>query len=258
MTAAVMHASGRVAVGPVGLRRGLLAAALAALSGELAMVLMWHTQDRPEDVAWDIAVTVSWVAVGWIACLLRPQRRIGHLMLVYAAVSALVGPAGLGLQDHGWLSSVAVTVGYALVPFQTPLAGHLLLAFPSGRLSKRSHRRLIGVGYGYAAITSIGLLLTLPRQAGECSGTCAENLANLVPDPGIHATAPNDRPSEGSHGQRCTPSTNPTSANAAMTESNANWLTSNCSAATARSACASTMTSCPRTSAARLAAIPIN
>jgi signal transduction histidine kinase len=188
MIMAVTHASGRAAVGPVILQRALLTAALAALSGELAMVLMWGTQERPEAVAWDLAVGVSWVVTGWIACLLRPKRRIGHLMMVYAVLSAVVGPAGLGLQNHGWLSSAAVTVGYALVTFQTPLAGHLLLAFPTGRLSERFHRRLIKVGYGYAAITSIGLLLTLPRQAGKCNGTCAENLANLVVDSGFHAT----------------------------------------------------------------------
>jgi signal transduction histidine kinase len=187
-TAAATHAPDRVAARPIGRPRALLAAALAALSGELAMVLMWHTQDAPGDVVWDLTIAASWTAIGWVACLFRPERRIGQLMLVFAALLAGVGPAGLGLQNHGWLSSAAVTVGYALVPFQTPLAGHLLLAFPSGRLFERSHRRLVAVGYGYAAIESIGLLLTLPPQAGECDGTCAENLANLVADPGIHAT----------------------------------------------------------------------
>jgi signal transduction histidine kinase len=188
MTAAATYAPGRVAAGPVSRPRALLAAALAALSGELAMVLMWHTQDGPGAIARDLAVAASWVAVGWVACLLRPERRIGQLMLMFAALLAVVGPAGLGLHHHGWLSSAVVTVGYALVSFQTPLAGHLLLAFPSGRLFERSHRRMITVGYGYAAIESIGLLLTLPRQAGRCDGTCAENLANLVADPGIYAT----------------------------------------------------------------------
>jgi signal transduction histidine kinase len=109
-------------------------------------------------------------------------------MLVFATLHAVVGPAGLGLQNHGWLSSAVVTMGYALVSFQTPLTGHLLLAFPSGRLFERSHRQLIAVIYGYAAIESISLLLTLPRQAGRCNGTCAENLALLVANPGFHAT----------------------------------------------------------------------
>jgi signal transduction histidine kinase len=107
---------------------------------------------------------------------------------MFATLLALIGPAGIGLQDHGWPSSAIVTMGYALVPFQTPLGGHLLLAFPSGWLFDRAHRQLVAVGYGYAAIESIGLLLTLPRQAGRCNGTCAGNLANLVADPGVHAT----------------------------------------------------------------------
>jgi signal transduction histidine kinase len=184
----VTHALGRVAAKTISRPRILLAAALAALTGELAMVLMWHTQDPPGDVAWDLAIGVSWAVVGWIACLLRPERRIGQLMLGFAVLLAVTGPAGLGLQNHGWLSSAVVTVGYALARFQTPLAGHVLLAFPSGRLSERSHRRLIAVVYCYAAIESIGLLLTLPRQAGKCNGTCAENLANLVTDPSIYAT----------------------------------------------------------------------
>ncbi len=188
MIAAATHAPGRVAAGPVDRPRALLAAALAALTGNLVIVLVWHTQNGLGDVAWDLVVAAGWTAVGWIACLLRPERRIGQLMLVFATLLAVVGPAGFGLHDHGWLSSAIVTVGYALVPFQAPLVGHLLLAFPSGRLSERSHRRLIAVGYGYATIESIGLLLTLPRQSGHCGGPCAENLANLVADPGIHAT----------------------------------------------------------------------
>jgi signal transduction histidine kinase len=187
-TAAATHAPGRVTAGPIDRPRALLAAALAALSGELAMGLIWHTLDNPGHVVWDLAIGASWAAVGWVACLLRPERRIGQLMLVFAVLLAAIGPAGLGLQDHGRLSSAIVTMGYALVPFQTPLAGHLLLAFPSGQLFERSSRQLVAVGYGYAAIESIGLLLTLPRQAGRCHGTCAENLANLVADPGIHAT----------------------------------------------------------------------
>ncbi len=188
MIATATHVPRRVAAGLVGRPHALLAAALAALTGELAIVLMWHTQSGPWTVARDLVIAAGWVAVGWVACLLRPERRIGQLMLVFAALLAVVGPAGLGLHEHGWLSSAVVTVGYALVSFQIPLAAHVMLAFPSGRLFERSHRRLIAVGYGYAAIESIGLLLTLPRQAGACDGTCAENLANLVADPGIHAT----------------------------------------------------------------------
>jgi signal transduction histidine kinase len=188
MTATATHAPGRAAAWPVSRPYGLLASTLAALSGELAMVLVWHTQDGPWSVAQDLMIAASWVAVGWVACLLRPERRIGPLMLAFAMLLVVVGPAGLGLHNHGWLSSTVVTVGYALVSFQTPLGGHLLLAFPSGRLIEHSHRRLIAVAYGYAAIESIALLLTLPRQAGRCNGICAENLANLIADPGVYAT----------------------------------------------------------------------
>ncbi|MDQ3762454.1 MAG: sensor histidine kinase [Actinomycetota bacterium] len=187
-TAAATHAPGGVAARPVSRRRALLIVALAALTGNLAIVLVWQTQNKLVEVAWDLVVAAGWAAVGWLACLLRPKRRIGQLMLAFAALLAAVGPAGFGLHYYGWLSSAIITVSYALVPFQIPLGGHLLLAFPSGRLSERSHRRLIAVAYGYAGIESIGLLLTLPRQSGQCGNRCAENLANLIADSSIHAT----------------------------------------------------------------------
>lgn len=188
MTAVGTTTPGHVATGPSGQRRALLAAVLATLGGELAIVLMWDTTDPPEEIARELAVTASWAAVGWIACLLRPQRRIGQLILGFTLLLGAIGPAGLGLHHHGWLSSAIVTVGYALLPFQIPLGAHLMLAFPSGVLSERSHGRLIALAYGYAAIESIGLLLTRPRQSGECGGPCAENLANLVTDREIYQT----------------------------------------------------------------------
>jgi hypothetical protein len=67
-----------------------------------------------------------------------------------------------------------------------PLAGQLLLAFSSGRLLQRPHRRLILVGYVYASIESMALLLTTSPDPARCADGCAANLANVVEDAGLY------------------------------------------------------------------------
>ncbi|MDQ3974334.1 MAG: hypothetical protein M3276_08365, partial [Actinomycetota bacterium] len=150
MNGATTQPPGRHTAAPGRAPAALLAATLVALIGDFAIALLWRTRLGPGEIAREIVVAAGWAVVGWAAYRLRPERRIGQLMLLFAAFLAINAPAAFDLHDHGWVSSVIATVTEGLAPFHIPLVAHVLLAFPSGRLSERPHRRLIAVAYVYA------------------------------------------------------------------------------------------------------------
>ena len=153
---------------------------------EFLLVLAWRTAYGPLEIARELLVTAVWVMTAGAAWWLRPERPMGRLMLLFAILLALVGPVGLGIQDYGIEAAILTTCGIALVPFQTPLGAHLLLAFPSGELPDENQRWLVRVAYAYAAFEAVILLLTTPRRWEHCGAACAENLANVVEEPGVY------------------------------------------------------------------------
>ncbi|WP_405649489.1 hypothetical protein [Streptomyces sp. NBC_00019] len=91
-----------------------------------------------------IWIAVSYSAAGLVAWWHRPASRIGPLMLL-AGVAAF-------LSALSWSGDTAVqTVGqlFDLLPMMLIL--HLFLAFPTGRLTGRPTRLLVGLGYVAAA-----------------------------------------------------------------------------------------------------------
>jgi signal transduction histidine kinase len=155
----------------------LIGAVVCVLGLELTVVLSWPTAYGPWEIGRELLVTAMWAVSSFLAWRLRPERPMGSLMLLFTLILAIVGPVGLGLQDRGWVSAAFTTVGIALVPFQTALGAHLLLAFPSGRLPRGLARGLVGVVYGYASVEALTLLLATPRRQDRCNGPCGENLA---------------------------------------------------------------------------------
>jgi signal transduction histidine kinase len=164
----------------------LLVVAAGALIAELLLVLVWRTAYGPVEIARELVVAAVWVTTAGAAWWLRPERSMGRLMLLFAILLALVGPVGLGVHDYGIFAAALTTCGIGLVPFQTPLGAHLLLAFPSGELQDENQRWLIRVAYAYAALEAVALLLTTPRRWDHCGAACAENLANVVEDLGAY------------------------------------------------------------------------
>ena len=124
--------------------------------------LLW-----PAGVA--VGVVAEWVSFGWgdvrqwvpdlvtgwvfIACGLvawsrRPDSRSGALMTATGFSWFLGNFADTGVAQVDWLGA------YALYVYRGPLV-HLLITYPSGRLSSRLERVAAAVGYGAAVVTPV-------------------------------------------------------------------------------------------------------
>jgi signal transduction histidine kinase len=145
----------------------LLAAALAAAGLNIVLPTVLGARAGWPFILQTVVYVVIWAAVGWVACRLRPDRRMGRLMILFGLVVGLNSPGGFGLHGHGLAAVVGGGISLALVPVQTALFGHLLLAFPSGQLAGAGSRLLVRIAYGYAAVeTGIWLLAVPPHPFG--------------------------------------------------------------------------------------------
>jgi signal transduction histidine kinase len=138
-------------------------------------------------IAQTVAYVVIWAVVGWVACRLRPDRRMGRLMILFGLLVAVNSIPGFGLHVHGLVIAVGVGIGLLLAPIQTPFFAQILLAFPSGRLAGASSRRLVRIAYGYAIVEIAVWLLAFRPHSPSCGGGCAGNLPNVIEDPHIRA-----------------------------------------------------------------------
>jgi signal transduction histidine kinase len=116
---------------------------------------------------------VAWTAVGVVALVLRRTllaRRILALSLVLTA--DFVGSFGLLSEDL--LPRLLVTLTAILVPLQTAFAAHLLISYPTGRVSDRYGRRLVIAAYVLGGIQSIWWAFAHVSRA-DCTG-CTRSL----------------------------------------------------------------------------------
>jgi signal transduction histidine kinase len=101
-------------------------------------------------------VTITLGALVWER---RPDSRTGILLVAFALVGVLTDP----IVFSG--SRVAVTVGLATVWLTVAIAGHLLLAYPTGRFTSRLDRRFVAVVYGFALVAALPFLLFFDPRA---------------------------------------------------------------------------------------------
>jgi signal transduction histidine kinase len=152
------------------LRLALWPAALAAAGGTAALTLGGGIADLPELTATiGLVVGLAWSLIGLEEWRRRPARRIGPLMvflgfawfasqLVYASVSPLY------------------TAGQLVRPLFIAVLGHLLLAFPSGRLESRLSRAIIVAAYlDTIVVNGFSVVFRAPEPG-------VENLALLEPN----------------------------------------------------------------------------
>jgi signal transduction histidine kinase len=165
----------------------LLAAVPFAVALDIVLPAMWGTQAGWPFIVQSIVYVVIWVAVGWVACRLRPDRRMGRLMILFGILVALNSIPGFGLYSHGLATEVGGAISIALAPIQTPFFGHLLLAFPSGELTGAGSRRMIRAAYGYALVEAGIWLLAFRPHPLSCGARCAGNLPSMIGDPHIRA-----------------------------------------------------------------------
>ena len=133
-----------VALAGAGAGCGLLYVALVLTSD--------HVQDRALIAALGLVVGWSFVGTGLFAWWRRPGNRTGLLMTA----------AGFAWFSSGLSASnddVVHTVGIALDGVFPAVVGHLLLAFPSGRLEGRAERAVVTAAYLVVTVLQVPALL---------------------------------------------------------------------------------------------------
>jgi signal transduction histidine kinase len=152
----------------------LLALAGAGLAG--GALFLWltltsdHLDDRGLEAGIGLLVGWSFIGTGLFAWWRRPENRTGLLM-------AAVGFAWFATGVSASNDDLVFTIGIALDGFFPAVFGHLLLAFPSGRLQTRGER-LIVVGI-YLTVT----VLQAPALLFDASGSSEpSNLLVVEPD----------------------------------------------------------------------------
>lgn len=108
----------------------------------------------------EIAVGLCFAVFGLAAWSLRPRSRTGPWMLVLGFVVLLNNPFEFRLPPELPGYGLAVVVGLFATWLQYAIAGHIVLAYPSGRLTSRADRALIGVTFVVSMVGSVFMLLT--------------------------------------------------------------------------------------------------
>lgn len=167
---------------PVRLRLVAVGAAAAGLGMVGAPVLAGagHWQHPALVVALGLLVGWSFVGVGLFAWWRRPDNRVGALM---TAVGFAWFAGGAWLIPNPLLHTAALVVSglyYAVL-------AHMLLAFPSGRLSGHARRRVVLVTYVVAVAGALAPTPFLDSAAVQ-SCDCARNLLLVHRDDRLAAT----------------------------------------------------------------------
>ena len=162
------------------LRWLLLGASLGCLA-----LSTWTTAVTPhraafDEVAGEVAFALSWIVVGGIAIGVGRFHLANRILTLALVLSANVA-GSFGLIGDTFPARLAETATVILVPLQAPVAGHLLLAYPSGDLSGTAARRLVQAGYSVGLVEAV--LWALNRHHSDCA-QCVRSLSYVgLPSP---------------------------------------------------------------------------
>jgi signal transduction histidine kinase len=132
--------------------------ALAGAGLAFGLVVAWltlasdHVEDRGFEAALGLLVGWSFIGTGLYAWWVRPENRTGLLM---AAVGFAWFATGVSASDN----DLVFTIGIALDGVFGALLGHLLIAFPTGRLATRAERLLVTGIYLTVTVLQLPALL---------------------------------------------------------------------------------------------------
>jgi signal transduction histidine kinase len=145
------------------LRAALLAlfAASAAMAAVLVALVISSNHEDAKEITATLGpfIGLSFCGTGVFAWVRRPHNRFGALM---TAVGFAWFLAGLSEANDPWV----YTLGIYLGPLYIVLVGHMLLAFPTGKLETTAARTLIAVGYLDALFVQIPFFLLGGHIAG--------------------------------------------------------------------------------------------
>ena len=124
---------------------GLALFVAGACLGIVAYRVQVHVHHQSEHALAVVAIGWSFLGAGLVAWHERPTNRIGPLML-------LTGFALLARQLRYSEDALLFTVFFILGDVGYALVGHSALAYPSGRVTDRVERALVGAGYATVLI----------------------------------------------------------------------------------------------------------
>jgi signal transduction histidine kinase len=165
------------------LRGAALACAVAAAAAATAAAIALATgQVRATSTALAVTTVIAgctWVAGGITAWLRQPNNRTGPLM----TITGFVLFASALAQAN---SALPFTVGLVVAAWPAALVGHLVLAFPDGRLHSRGERIVIGLAYLDVVVLQVLMLMFMGfEHVNGCP--CPRNLLFVRDDMGLHS-----------------------------------------------------------------------
>ena len=156
-------------------RRALLGLAITGLVSGLALAAIVlssdHIDDRGFEAGLGLLVGWSFIGTGLFAWWRRPGNPTGALMVA-------AGFAWFATRVSASDDDLLFTIGIALDALFPAIIGHLLVAFPSGRLQTRAERWVAGAGY--FTVTVLQLPALLFEEPGE-----PQNLLIVNADPSL-------------------------------------------------------------------------
>ncbi|MFC0111799.1 hypothetical protein [Kibdelosporangium aridum] len=137
----------------------------------------------PAPSVWsETAVGVCFAVGGLAAWWLRPRSRTGPWLLALGLVTLVNNPFEFllptALPGHG----AVVLIGGITTWLQYAIAAHVLLGYPTGRLSGKPDRALVGSTFVLSLVGGTALLLTLTPDPAVCANFCYDSPIQLVND----------------------------------------------------------------------------
>jgi signal transduction histidine kinase len=127
-----------------------------------------------QQLAWTLAMSWVYIGAGLVAWRRRPANRLGCLLTVAGFAWLLPGLQMTGVP-------VLFALGFWFLNLPRTIFVHLILAFPSGRLSSRWERLVVGMSYGLVVIGGFVRTATYdPSIYPPCPPCTAVRTANAL------------------------------------------------------------------------------
>jgi len=152
----------------------------AALCAALAIGAVRGGWPPAEKAVIGYTIALAVITLGVVVWQLRPDSRTGFLLAAFAFTGVLTE-----LRFVFPHSAAAVTIGFGSYYLAFPVFAHLILSYPTGRLTSRLERAYVGTSYVLAVVYALPLLLFYsPRTphfswAYECY-ECADPLTHVA------------------------------------------------------------------------------
>ena len=150
----------------------------AAVAGAVALANGEARAQTTGLAATSIVAGCTFVAAGIVAFLRHSANRIAFLMM---AAGFLLFGNSLAQAN----SALPFTAGLVVGPLVAAVLGHLMLAFPDGRLHSRGERLAVAAAYIVGTVVQVVMLMFMgPEQLSGCP--CPDNLLLVRDDQAVH------------------------------------------------------------------------